>query len=119
LGATGHLRRSGNDSGLETGAVWRLVSTAAGWKETGGSETIELECDSGRIVIEDLKGGSLLMETAGGITRESTGGLPSIHWGQVENFAKHLVSGGRLACDGREGRRSAVVLDFISILSEN
>jgi predicted dehydrogenase len=90
--------------------------TNIGWHETGAPETVELEGRDGRVVVDDLKGGSLSWTHAGEEHRETFAPLPATHWGIVANFRGHLLHGAPLACDGEEGRKSSVVLDVVSTL---
>jgi predicted dehydrogenase len=107
-----------------SGAVLHTVSTTGveaimnvGWKETGAPETVEVAGDAGRIVVDDLKGGSLTVERNGQSQREVFAPLPATHWGLIENFLAHFNGQAPLACDGVEGRKSTVILDIVSTLA--
>jgi len=108
-------------SHAEHGAYFTAISRSGvtaemnvGWHETGEPETIECICSDGEIIIDDLKGGSLVVHTGGRATRETFPPLPATHWGIVQNFVGHFRDGRPLACDGEEGRKSSVILDFVS-----
>ena len=83
------------------------------WRETGAPETVKVVGDTGQIVVDDLKGGSL----TGPGGRERLASLPATHWGLVENFVAHVNGAAALACDGGEGRKSSVILDLVSTLT--
>jgi hypothetical protein len=89
------------------------------WRETGARETVEIAGDAGRVLITDLKGGSLVLDRNGSETRETFPPLPATHWGLVENLLAHVTQGTPLACDGEEGRKSSVILDIVSALGED
>ena len=85
-----------------------------GWAEVRGqSEQLRFTGDAGEIHIDDLKGGSLVCKGE----REVFPALPWTHWGLVGNFGQALRGEAPLACDGVEGRKSTVVLDFVSALT--
>jgi predicted dehydrogenase len=87
-----------------------------GWKETGAAETVEFSGAAGRVMVDDLKGGSLTVERDGVSRRETFAPLPATHWGLIENFVAHFNGRAPLACDGVEGRKSTVILDLVSTL---
>lgn len=89
-----------------------------GWKEQGRPETVTLVGADGRIEVDDLKGGSLILRRGSLSEREVFDPLPYTHWGLIENFRDHLDGTAALACSGAEGRKSTVVLDYISALPE-
>lgn len=104
----------------ETGFELRAVTVtgveailSVGWKETGRPEQVEVTGHGGRVVVDDLKGGSLTVNGR----REVFPPLPATHWGLVENFVRHLAGQAPLACDGVEGRKSTVILDIVSTLT--
>lgn len=109
------FERMGGRIFLEAGADATEVCLADRWTETGTPEAIAVEGTDGSALLADLKGGLLVLRGGGGRANhlESTGGLPYTHWGLVENFVAHLISGEPLLCDGVEGRRSTAVLEAI------
>lgn len=95
----------------ETAAGVRLRMNL-GWVEIPGvPEQIRLTGSDGELFVEDLKGGHLR-----GRVREDAGGLPWTHWGLIENFGFALAGTAPLACSGEEGRKSTVILDWVSTL---
>jgi hypothetical protein len=83
-----------------------------GWCETPGhTEQIRLTGERGELWIADLKQGSLR-----GMLHEDVGGLPWTHWGLIENFGKALTENLPPVCTGVEGRKSTVLLDWVSTL---
>ena len=86
---------------------------AVGWNETHDVERLVIDGSAGRIVIHDLKAGSMSLVTANGHQRCDADPLPFTHWGLMANFIAHIRDGAALACDGIEGRRSTVILDAI------
>lgn len=88
-----------------------------GWKEKRVAETVEVVGERGRILVDDLKGGSLRLCRDGKESRETFAPLPATHWGLVENFVAHVNGKAPLSCDGVEGRKSTVILDIVSTLT--
>jgi predicted dehydrogenase len=88
--------------------------THLGWQEKLLPETLTFEGDAGRLVVEDLKAGKLLLDRGGRQERIDCGPLPWMHWGLIENFVQHLNGLAPLACDGVEGRKSTVILDVVA-----
>jgi hypothetical protein len=87
--------------------------THIGWPERL-PETLELVGEKAGILVDDLKGGSIVVNRRGREERETFPPLPATHWGIVENFVRHCTAGVPLACDGEEGRKSTVILDIVS-----
>ncbi|MCH8476212.1 MAG: Gfo/Idh/MocA family oxidoreductase [Opitutales bacterium] len=90
--------------------------TPTGWDENLVPETLDLRGTKGRILVLDLKGGLLVWHNAEGKHREEPGPLPATHWGLIDNFVKAVNGKAELCCDGREGRKSTVLLDYINQL---
>ncbi|MCC5845367.1 MAG: Gfo/Idh/MocA family oxidoreductase [Verrucomicrobia bacterium] len=103
----------------EAGAVLHAVSERGcairmnlGWNEHPGQpEQVRLRGETGEIFIEDLKGGSFT-----GSVAESFAPLPWTHWGLIENFGEAFRGRSPLLCDGEEGRKSTVILDWVSAI---
>lgn len=93
--------------------------TPAGWDENLVAETLDIRGSKGRILILDLKGGLLVWHNAEGKHREEIGPLPATHWGLIDNFVKFVNGQSELCCDGEEGRKSTVLLDYINGLRED
>jgi predicted dehydrogenase len=104
---------------VEEGAVLRGRSRTGcdirmnlGWNEHPGQpEQVRLVGESGTIFIDDLKGGSLSGDIA-----ERFDPLPWTHWGLIENFGRALSGKSPLLCSGEEGRKSTVILDWVSAI---
>ena len=93
------------------GTVVRMITP---WSESGMPEALRIEGSAGVIDLHDLKGGHLVWENAEGRQHESAGSLPFTHWGLIANFVEHVATGQPLLCDGREGRKSTVILDVLA-----
>lgn len=104
---------------VEKGAVLRGMSLNGcsirmnlGWNERPGQpEQIRLVGEKGELFVEDLKGGSFT-----GTFSERFDPLPWTHWGLIENFGEALRGEAPLLCDGEEGRKSTVILDWVSAI---
>ena len=64
------------------------VSLASGWLETGMAEALVIHGTLGSIVVEDLKGGVLRVQTPKEQIQLKVPGLPWTHWGLIENFVQ-------------------------------
>jgi predicted dehydrogenase len=104
----GPVLRARTRSGVE-------VTMGLGWREHGVPEFIEFQGDAGRVTIEDLKEGRVTLVSNGKTLEHFPDPLPYTHWGLVKNFVAHLREGVPLACDGEEGRKSSVILDYASV----
>lgn len=93
------------------------VRTNIGWQESGAPEQVRLTGTKGEVFVRDLKGGSIEIRDnhqSTDVEREVFEPLPWTHWGLVNNFGLALAGSADLACSGEEGRKSTVVLDFVS-----
>lgn len=86
------------------------------WEEHLTPEMLDIEGESGSVVIDDLKGGHLVVRAGGEEREESFAPLAATHWGLVANFVAHWRGEAPLACDGVEGRKSTVILDIVQEL---
>jgi len=91
------------------------VRMMTGWSESGMPEAIRVTGETGSIYLEDLKGGFLSLTQRGSRQAIHCGSLPFTHWGIFDNFNRHLREGVPLLCDGEEGRKSSVLLDFLEL----
>lgn len=89
------------------------VSMMTGWTETGMPEAIQVNGESGRLYLADLKQGRLIIENENSRELHECGTLPFTHWGLFDNFNRHLLDGEPLLCDAVEGRKSTVILDCL------
>lgn len=112
--ATGEPHLSGlSNSGFR-------FATSLGFEELDRPEQVHLQGEKGSLFIDDLKGGSLLLERNGhDELQERFEPPPATHWGLVEKFRDHLSGGTPLACDGETGRKTSVVLDYVSNLYQD
>ncbi len=90
------------------------VTMSEQWTETGLPETIRIEGASGTADVDDLKGGRIAITRDGEVKHIRVSSLPWTHWGLVENMVAHLLRGATLLCDGREGRKSTVILEYVN-----
>lgn len=107
---------------FESGARATFEATTAAWPgyprqiEISGSEgTLVVEGDS--LVRADLRSPApdLLLERAAGAGGAATAVVAdeSAHRRMIEDFARAIATGGRPACDGREGLRSLAVVEAV------
>lgn len=84
------------------------------WGEQGHApEQLGLTAaDGAQAELRDLKAGDLILDGA----PTACGGLPWTHSGTVANLVAHLNHGDALLCDGAEGLRSTVIMDYVSNL---
>ena len=90
------------------------VQMASGWLETGMAESLVLRCETGSILLDDLKSGVLRVQSPNETIQLKVPDLPWTHWGIVENFVRAARNGVDLLCSGQEGRKSTVILDFLA-----
>jgi len=93
--------------------------THLGWQEKLAPEVLDFTGDGGRLVVEDLKAGKLLLDRGGRRERLDVGPLRWTHWGLVANFVQHLNGLVPLACSGVEGRKSTAILDVVESLGRD
>jgi predicted dehydrogenase len=82
-------------------------------RENHDIERVVVEGSEARLVIHDLKAGTMSRTWGGNHERLDQPSHPWAHWGIIGDFVDHLVEGTPLICPGHEGRKTTRVMDAI------